>query len=91
MRVRLLAAAGLCLVASSAFADRPAGDKCAAGLSADAQAVYSATAPQVTPGADLRSLITAQARALVGSGTLTASSARPAAEAAGKCLMLINS
>ncbi len=84
------AAASLCLLSSVALADRPAADKCAAGLSTDAKTIYTSTAAQVVPGANLRDIITAQTKALVKSGAVPMSSARPAAEAAGKCLAMIN-
>ncbi|MEP9378038.1 hypothetical protein ABLE91_15065 [Aquabacter sp. CN5-332] len=91
MYFKLTAAAGLCLITSVALADRPAADKCAAGLNTNGKAIYSASAPQVAPGADLRSIVTANTQALVKSGAVSMGDARPAAEAAGKCLAMINS
>lgn len=91
MLVRLTAVAGLCLVATSAFADRSAADKCAANLTTDGRTIYSTTVAQVQPGSDLRALIKASTEALVRNGTVSMSNARPAAEAAGKCLQLVNS
>lgn len=88
---KLTAAAGLCLMTSVALADQSAADKCAAGLDADGKAIYAASAPQVTPGVDLRSVVKTNTEALVKSGAVGMGGARPAAEAAGKCLALINS
>ncbi len=84
-------ALGLICMASAASADRPAADKCAAKLSSDGQAIYQASAPLVAPGADLRGIITNQTKSLVMNGSINRSAAKPAAEAAGGCLKLINS
>ncbi|WP_127089760.1 hypothetical protein [Aquabacter cavernae] len=91
MFVRLTTAAALCLTATVALADRPAADKCAAGLNADGQSIYAASAAQVTPGADVRAVVKSATETLVRSGSVSMGNARPAAEAAGKCLVLINS
>ena len=45
----------------------------------------------MTPGADLRAIVTAQTKSLVMSGALSRDAAKPAAEAAGKCLKLLAS
>ncbi|WP_341991140.1 hypothetical protein [Azorhizobium sp. AG788] len=92
MKILTLAAAlGLICAASAASADRPAADKCAAKLSADAQTIYKASAPLITPGADARAVITDQTKAMVMNGSLSRGAAKPAAEAAGTCIKLINS
>lgn len=91
MLVRVTAIAGLCLVATSAFADRSAADKCAANLNTDGRVIYTSTVAQVQPGSDLRALVKASTETLVKNGTVSMSNARPAAEAAGKCLQLVNS
>ncbi len=91
MLVRFVAPVALCLSATVAFADRPAADKCAAGLNTDGQTIYAAAAPQVAPGVDLRSVVKSATEGLVRAGTISMSNARPAAEAAGKCLSMINS
>lgn len=91
MLVRLTAPLALCLLATTALADRPAADKCAAGLTTDGQTIYAASAAQVAPGADLRSIVKNTTEGLVRAGTVSMANARPAAEAAGKCLALINS
>jgi hypothetical protein len=44
--------------------------------------------PQVTPGVDLKAVVTTATKALVESGQVPMSAARPAAMAAGKCLKL---
>lgn len=76
---------------TAAFADQASAGKCAAGLSPQGQQVYAASAPQVTPGADLRGIITQQTKSLVMSGAMSRDAAKPAAEAAGKCLKLLAS
>ncbi|TCT01514.1 hypothetical protein [Aquabacter spiritensis] len=91
MSLRVILAAGFCVVATGALADKAAGDKCAANLNTDGKAIYAGAAPQVAPGADLRGIVTAQTQSLVKSGAIGMSGARSAAEAAGKCLAMINS
>lgn len=83
----LLCAAALTLAcAAPALADKAAADQCAAGLGPDAKAVYAAAAPGFVGAADPRALVTEKTKALVQSGALSMSNARPAAEAAGACL-----
>lgn len=91
MKKSLLAAAGLllCGPAGSAHADAAGAASCAAGLSADAKAIYDATAPSVTAGVDLRSLVTSETRSLVMGGTIGRDGAKAAAEAAGACLVML--
>ncbi|MBA4789082.1 MAG: hypothetical protein AB1698_12475 [Pseudomonadota bacterium] len=91
MLVRLTAPLALCLFATVALADRPAADKCAAGLNTDGKTIYAASAAQVAPGADIRAVVKTATEGLVRSGNISMGNARPAAEAAGKCLALINS
>ena len=91
MLMRVSAILGLCLVSTAAFADRNAADKCAANLNTDGRVIYSTTAAQVQPGVDLRALVKNSTETLVKNGTVSMGNARPAAEAAGKCLSLINS
>lgn len=86
MKRLLLASAALCFLASPAFADQAAADKCAASLDANAQAVYAATAPGFADAADKRGYVTDKVRGLVMSGSLSQGVARSAAEAAGSCL-----
>ncbi|TDT94511.1 MULTISPECIES: hypothetical protein [Azorhizobium] len=82
---------GAVCLASSAYADRAAADKCAAKLDANGKKIYQASAPSIAPGADIRSVVTDQTKALVMGGTISRSAAKPAAEAAGSCLAMINS
>ncbi|MFG1428231.1 hypothetical protein [Roseixanthobacter glucoisosaccharinicivorans] len=91
MTFKTIAALSLCLVSTSVFADRPAANKCAAGLTPDAQAIYAAAAPQFKPGVDARSVVTAQTKSLVMSGQINQGTARASAEAAATCLKMINS
>ncbi len=76
---------------TAAFADQASATKCSAGLSPQGQQIYAASAPQVKPGANLRDIITQQARSLVMSGAMSRDAAKPAAEAAGKCLQMLAS
>ncbi|HQS10848.1 MAG: hypothetical protein B7Y12_19065 [Rhizobiales bacterium 24-66-13] len=91
MTLKTIAALSLCLVSTSVFADRPAANKCAAGLAADSQAIYAAAAPQIKPGVDARAVITSQTKSLVMSGQINQGTARASAEAAATCLKMINS
>ncbi|MFG1422282.1 hypothetical protein [Roseixanthobacter liquoris] len=91
MTFKMIAALSLCLVSTSVFADRPAANKCAAGLGADSQAIYAAAAPQIKPGVDARAIITAQTKSLAMSGQINGGTARASAEAAATCLKMINS
>ncbi|MFG1465400.1 hypothetical protein V5F77_21185 [Xanthobacter sp. DSM 24535] len=88
---RTIAALSLCLVSTSVFADRPAANKCAAGLTTDSQAIYAAVAPQMKPGVDARAVVTAQTKSLAMSGKINGAMARDSAEAAATCLKMINS
>jgi hypothetical protein len=74
--------------ASRAHADAAAANACAAHLDKDAKAIYDATLPEVTPGADLRELLTSNTRRLAMSGTISFGDARQSATAASECLQL---
>jgi hypothetical protein len=76
----------IAFVTPATSADRAAADACAAKLPKDARAIFDKTLPQIGPGADLRSLVTANTRSLAFSGTIDRGSARQSAEAAGQCL-----
>lgn len=91
MKKFMMATAGvmLCAFAGPAFADAAGAATCAAGLDADAKAIYDATAPSVAPGADLRALVTTQTKSLVMAGTIGRGGAKAAAEAAGACLAML--
>lgn len=69
-------------------ADTDAANACAAKLAPGARAIFDATLPQVVPGANLRSLLTASTRKLAYSGAIGAGSARASATAASQCLRL---
>jgi hypothetical protein len=77
------------LGASPALADRSAADACAAGLSGDSKAIYSAAIGQVQPGADNKAIVKGIVENMVSAGQLSMLSARSAAQAAGACLKKI--
>ncbi|MGQ9367925.1 hypothetical protein [Azospirillum sp. ST 5-10] len=79
----------LAFVPAPALADAAAADNCAAALPADAKMIYDATRPSIAPGVKIADEIRAATRPLVMGGKLSRSDARPAAEAAGKCLAMI--
>jgi hypothetical protein len=76
------------VLAPAAHADTDAANACAAKLSPDAKAIFDATLPQVVPGANLRSLLTANTRKLAFAGAIEVGSARASATAASQCLRL---
>ncbi|MBS7544793.1 hypothetical protein KHC19_17010 [Ancylobacter oerskovii] len=77
----------LALLGLPAHADKAAADACAAGLNADGKAIYAASISAVAAGGDVRSVVGDKARALVMDGKVSRANARPAAEAAGQCLV----
>lgn len=79
----------LALVASPALADRSAADACAAGLSGDSKAIYSAAIGQVQPGADNKAIVKGIVENMVSAGQLSMLGAKSAAQAAGACLKKI--
>lgn len=78
----------LAFSAVPAFSGQAEAQSCAAGLDANGQTIFNSALPQVTPSADLRAVVTATTKALVKSGQVSMSDARPAAMAAGECLKL---
>ncbi|RBP16500.1 hypothetical protein DFR50_105143 [Roseiarcus fermentans] len=78
------------LFPAAAFADQKAADGCAAKLGRASAAIYAASAAQLSPGANLRDVVTSVTRGMVMSGDLGRAEARPAAEAAGACLSLLD-
>ena len=78
----------LTLSAAPAFAGQAEAQSCAAGLDANSQLIFNSALPQVAPGADLRGVVTTATKALVESGQIARSAAKPAAMAAGACLKL---
>lgn len=87
MRI-ITAIALLALSAAPAFAGAAEATSCASGLDTNGQAIFNAAMPQVTPGVDLKAVVTTATKSLVESGQVPMSAARPAAMAAGKCLKL---
>ena len=87
MRI-LTAVCLLALSAAPAFAGQAEAQSCAAGLDANSQVIFNAVLPQVTPSIDLKGAVTTATKAMVESGQLSMSKARPAAMAAGECLKL---
>ncbi|MEI7598250.1 MAG: hypothetical protein WCJ41_02905 [Aestuariivirga sp.] len=87
MRI-ITAIALLALSAAPAFAGAAEATSCASGLDANGQTIFNAAMPQVAPGVDLKAVVTTATKALVESGKLPMSAARPAAMAAGQCLKL---
>ncbi len=88
MMTRLFSALALAgLLTAPALADQAAADACAAGLSPDARAVYTAAAPGFASASDPRALLKDKTRGLVKAGTVSMGNARAAAQAAATCLM----
>jgi hypothetical protein len=77
------------LFPAAAYADQQAADACAAKLPKSSAAIYSASAAQISPGANVRDIVTHVTRGMVLSGDLSRSEARHAAEAAGACLKFL--
>ena len=87
MRI-ITAIALLAISAAPAFAGAAEATSCAAGLDANGQKIFNAALPQVTPSANLKTVVTTTTKSLVSSGQVSMSAARPAAMAAGKCLKM---
>ena len=90
---RVLAVAGLLTAAATsapAFADAKSAATCAASLNKDAQMIYQATAPKVTPATDLQDEVRSTTVGLVMGGQIDRENAKPAAQAAGQCLAQLN-
>ncbi len=68
-----------------------AADACAAGLAAEAKAIYDAAAPEFAASADPRALVKAKVVDLVKAGAVQRDSARSSATAAGGCLAQLSS
>jgi hypothetical protein len=92
MRVRrplsLLSFLGLAMLPAAVHADQAAAAACAAKLSKEGQMLFAQASPNVTPTNDIKAALTAVARPLVMNGTMSRSTARDAAEAAGECMKL---
>jgi azurin len=87
MRI-ITALALLALSAAPAFAGATEAKTCAASLDANSQTIFNAALPQVTPSANLKTVVTTTTKSLVSAGQVPMSAARPAAMAAGQCLKL---
>lgn len=82
----VLAACATLAAVRPAAADQAAGATCAQKLSAHAQEIYAASAPDMTKDAPIRDVLTTHTRALVMEGKVPLSDARPAATEAASCL-----
>jgi len=82
-------AAALALLPTIAFADQKAADTCAAKLPSNSATLYSASLPKVSSGANIADTLKGVARSMVFAGKLSRGDAKPAAEAAGNCLLLL--
>ncbi len=76
------------LCADGAHADSATANACAAQLPKDARTIFDTTLPELTPNANLRSLVVANTRKLALAGTISRDTARQSAIAAAKCLRL---
>ena len=73
---------------AAARASGPAGDACAAKLTADGKAIYTATLAAKPTTATLRATLEKEARSLVMGGKVARGSARENATAAGECVKM---
>ena len=80
----------IALAPAMALADQTSSTQCRGKLNANGKLIYDKSLPLATPDANLRDVVTEQTRALVEAGTIPMFSARSNAEAAGKCLKLLN-
>ncbi|MBB3771160.1 hypothetical protein FHS55_001759 [Angulomicrobium tetraedrale] len=78
--------AALLAAGSAAYANRAAGDACAAALPPGAQSIYAAAVDQVVAGGDPRTVVTDVVKPMVMSGQMDRNTARANAEAAAPCL-----
>jgi hypothetical protein len=79
----------LILPSSICEAGREEADTCARGLPANSRTVYGASVDEMRPGANNRQVVMETTDKLIIQGKISRNEARPAAEAAGKCLMLL--
>jgi hypothetical protein len=82
-------AALLALLPVSTFANQKTADSCASSLPKSSAAIYAASVKRISPGANIRDIVTSVTRGMVMSGDLGRGDAKPAAEAAGACLKLL--
>jgi hypothetical protein len=84
LKIAMVAVAAMgCTVA--ARANGPAGDACAAKLTADGKAIYTATMAAKPTTETVRATLEKEARSLAMSGKIARGSARDNAIAAGEC------
>jgi hypothetical protein len=81
----VIACAGLGL-AAPAEADQAAAQACAKGLPPEAMTIYQDSAPYVSAGTDMRSLLKTRVKGLVMAGSVQPATARRSAVAAYGCL-----
>lgn len=86
---RLAVALGLLALPAAAEAGRQEADACAKGLSSESRMIYGAAVDRVGPGIDNRDLVRGLTQQLVSEGKVSRAAALPAAEAAGKCLVML--
>jgi hypothetical protein len=89
MLIRKIAVSGIIAAAAlsvQAHADTKSAATCAASLNKDAQLIYQATAPKVTPATNLQDEVRSTTMGLVMGGQIDRANAKPAAQAAGQCL-----
>lgn len=79
------------IAAHTVHANIAAAKDCAEKLPNDARAIFDKTLPQIRPGADLRALVTSNARSLAFAGTINRGTARDSAVAAAQCLQRVGS
>lgn len=88
--IRLFAAVLFILAtASDARADRAAADRCAAALSPSGKTIYNRSLSDVLTGQSITDVVSSVTRAMVFGGALSVGDARPAAEAAAACLVMV--
>jgi hypothetical protein len=76
-------------VSPAPAADPVAANACAAKLNPDAKSIYTDAVPSMTPGADLRSVLTRVVMPRVMHGDMTRHTAEPRAREASECLALM--
>jgi len=85
-KIAVSAILALVVASAPALADAKSAAACASQLDKDAQLIYQATAPKVTPTSDLQDEVRSATVGLVMGGQIEREAAKPAAQAAGQCL-----
>jgi hypothetical protein len=78
----------MAVLATTARADGPAGNACAANLAPDGKAIYAATVAANPTQETLRSIVERETRSLAMSGKIGRGGARDNATAAGECVKM---